>query len=293
MNDLVTIVIATKNEEKNIKSFLDSVKAQTYDNIEVILIDNFSTDKTIDIASDYKINIIQKGPERSSQRNYGANLAKGDYILFPDADMVLSPKVVAECIFTIQQDSNAVAIIIPEISIGQGFWAKCRKLEKEFYVGNDSIEAARFFKKHTFDKLKGYDATLISGEDWDLSNRARKLGGIMRITAPIYHNDGTMNLIKTAKKKFYYGKKISTFTLKNDNSEVGTNQMGVVARYKMFLKDPKKLFSNPLVGTGLLVLKTVEFSAIALGMLISAPKEAQKLIMQNLKDIFRQIVRLK
>ncbi len=293
MNELVSIVIATKNEEKNIKSFLDSIEAQTYKNIEIILIDNFSPDKTAEIAREYKIQIYQKGPERSSQRNYGASEAKGDYLLFPDADMSLSPNVVDECVLAIQKGTKTVAVIIPEISIGQGFWAKCRKLEKEFYVGNDNIEAARFFKKDIFHKLEGYDATLVSGEDWDLSNRARKLGAIERVSASIYHNDGTMNLIKTAKKKFYYGKKISTFTSKSDNSEVGTNQMGAVARYKMFLANPKKLFSNPFVGIGLLVLKTVEFSAIALGMLISSPKEAQKLIKQNLNDIFRQIARVK
>ena len=293
MNELVSIVIATKNEERNIKSFLDSANEQTYKNIEIILIDNFSSDKTTEIASKYNIQIFQEGPERSSQRNYGASEAKGAYILFPDADMTLSPNVVDECVLAIQKDTKTVAVIIPEISIGQGFWAKCRKLEKEFYVGNDNIEAARFFKKDIFRKLEGYDATLVSGEDWDLSNRARKLGAIERISASIYHNDGTMNLIKTAKKKFYYGKKISTFTSKSDNSEVGTNQMGAVARYKMFLANPKKLFSNPFVGIGLLVLKTVEFSAIALGMLISSPKEAQKLIKQNIKDIFRQIARVK
>ena len=70
---LVSIVITTKNEEHNIENCLLSIKEQTYSNIEIILVDNNSNDKTIEIALNFTSKIFNKGLERSAQRNYGMN----------------------------------------------------------------------------------------------------------------------------------------------------------------------------------------------------------------------------
>ena len=137
-----------------------------------------------------------------------------------------------------------------------------------------------------YQKLGGFDSTLISGEDWDLSNRARPLGKISRIKSLIQNHDGTITLVKTFKKKFYYGKNISKFTKKESSKEVSSNQLSLLARYKMFLSKPKTLFSNPVVGIGLLFLKTSEFLAIASGIVYSDPKEALRLVSENIKNIF-------
>src|SRR3989344_2303125 len=96
----VSIVITTKNEEGFIGKCLESLKEQTYpqDKLEIIVVDNFSTDKTIKIAKKYTDNVFQTGPERSAQRNYGHQQAKGKYLLYLDADMVVSPKVITQCV---------------------------------------------------------------------------------------------------------------------------------------------------------------------------------------------------
>ena len=93
----VSIIITTKNEEKHIENLLRSITSQTYKNIEIILVDNYSTDRTRKIAKNTN-KIYLKGPERSAQRNYGAQKAKGKYLLFLDADMILSPTIIEECI---------------------------------------------------------------------------------------------------------------------------------------------------------------------------------------------------
>ena len=87
---LISIVITSKNEEHNIENCLLSIKEQTYSNIEIILIDNNSNDKTIEIALNFTSKIFNKGLERSAQRNYGMNeIARGKYVMFLDADMIL------------------------------------------------------------------------------------------------------------------------------------------------------------------------------------------------------------
>ena len=67
----VTIVVTTKNEEKNIESCLESIANQTWEFTEIIVVDNFSTDRTTEIAKRYTNNVFTVGPERSAQRNFG------------------------------------------------------------------------------------------------------------------------------------------------------------------------------------------------------------------------------
>ena len=95
---LVSIIITTKNEEKNIGRCLKSIKKQACPNIEIIVVDNNSIDKTKQITKKYTKNVFNKGPERSAQRNFGAQKAKGKYLLFLDADMTLSPQLIKKAV---------------------------------------------------------------------------------------------------------------------------------------------------------------------------------------------------
>ena len=95
---MVSVVVTTKNEEKNIENCLQSIKNQTFKNIELIVVDNFSEDKTVELAEKYDAKVYFKGNERSAQRNYGAKVAHGKYLIYLDADMILSPTVIEECV---------------------------------------------------------------------------------------------------------------------------------------------------------------------------------------------------
>src|SRR5690349_16355755 len=99
MNNLVvSLVVTTKNEAQVLERLLKSLKSQSYLDIEIIVVDNNSTDKTKEIALKYTNLVFSFGPERSSQRNFGAKKATGKYLLFLDADMELEKEVVAECV---------------------------------------------------------------------------------------------------------------------------------------------------------------------------------------------------
>jgi len=87
----VSVIIPTLNEEKNIDICLESVVAQeTNAKYEIIVCDGKSNDRTVEIAKIYTNKVILSEVKSIGlQRNYGANLADGKYLLFVDADTIL------------------------------------------------------------------------------------------------------------------------------------------------------------------------------------------------------------
>ena len=239
------------------------------------MVDNNSTDKTNEIAKKYTDKVFNNGPERSAQRNYGAKEAKGKYFLFIDSDMELTPKVVGDCVKKIQSDEKIKALVIPEKSVGIGFWAECKALERSFYVGVDWIEAARFFEKKTFDYLKGYDENQTGTEDYDLPQRLKQNYGdksILRINNYILHNEGKLSLFYTLKKKLTYAKTINEYKKIKSNKNYFQKQSSIIERYKLFFSQPKKLFKNPLIGLGMIFMKTCEFGFGGVGYYLNNKK---------------------
>ena len=88
---LVSIIIPTYKSEKYIKKCIDSVLEQTYQNYEIIIIDNHSTDATINIIKSYKTNKIKtfsinNNGQISLSRNLGIKNSNSDWIAFLDSD---------------------------------------------------------------------------------------------------------------------------------------------------------------------------------------------------------------
>jgi glycosyltransferase involved in cell wall biosynthesis len=266
---LVSIIVPTRNSEQSLENCLASIKAQSYSPIELIIVDRDSTDTTKQIAEHYHAHVYNRGPERSAQRNFGATKATGHYLAVIDSDMELTPKVIADCVGTLTKDPQAQAVIIPEVSFGIGFWAQCKALERSFYEGQDDIEAARFFTRATYQDLDGYDTTLVAGEDWDLNQRLRAQGPILRIHSYIRHNEGHISLLKTLKKKYYYAQHAREYLAKSGTTSKLTASSGPLARYKLFLSHPAKLFRNPVMGVAMLFMKTAEYAAGGFGYILA------------------------
>lgn len=272
--DIVSVIVPVYNEERTIKQCLDSLADQSYKYIEVIVIDDFSSDNTNIVVRRWaensklkvKVLINSRHMERGITRNLGAKVSKGKYLLFIDADMQLSKKVVAECINVIRNNHQFKAVIIPEESLGKGFWAQCRSLEKRCYIGDDRIEAARFFETKAFWQVGGWDKKMISGEDWDLTYRIRSHFRIGRISSFILHNENNLTLWKTIKKKYYYAS-VSGIYLKKYPFRLLDIIFFVIR--PSFIKNWRLLFSNPLLGIGVLFLKIMELFAGVAGYLVS------------------------
>lgn len=276
---LISVVIPAYNAQNIISTCLNSIASQSIlkkqkNSVEVILIDDLSTDETKEVAMsigkkqklDLKVYTLKKHEERGVARNIGSKKARGKYLLFLDADMKLTKTVLEDCLKALTYNPKVKAVIIPEEAYGEGFWAGCRKLEKKCYIGNDQIEAARFIETEPFWKVGGWDPTMISGEDWDLTRRLREKYQITRINSLIYHYEGRLSLLFTAGKKYYYGTTLLPYW--RNNLAKSSYAVTMVVRPAYFSKW-KLLLSDPIHAAGMVILKTVEFSAMGLGILRS------------------------
>lgn len=103
---MITAVVLTKNEEDNIAECLRSLKWCD----EIIVIDDYSTDKTVHIAQNFSARVYLHSLDNnfSAQRNYGLEKAKGDFVLFVDADERISPGLLSEITSILHQQASFV-----------------------------------------------------------------------------------------------------------------------------------------------------------------------------------------
>jgi glycosyltransferase involved in cell wall biosynthesis len=261
---LVSAIVTTKNEELRLGSLLASLKAQTYANLEIIVVDNNSNDATKAIAARFTDKVYNWGPERSAQRNYAVSQAQGRYVLILDADMELAPTVVEDCVKVVRLDPTFKALVIPEESFGAGYWAKCKWLERSCYVGDATIEAARFFDKAVFEEFGGYDTKLNAFEDWDLPNRIKQHYKLGRINSFIRHNEGHLKLTTLMRKKRAYAKSLNSYL--NKHSQTIVSGQTIYFLRPAFYRNWRHLLKHPLLFAGMVVMLTAETLAAVTGL---------------------------
>ncbi len=255
----VSIIITTRNEEENIADCLESIKSQAYpqDKIEIIVVDNNSTDNTKEIAGRYTDKVYNHGSERSAQRNFGIRQARGEYLLYLDADMALTKNVIVECVDKSEKE-NFIALYIPERIIGKGFWGKVRDFERSFYDAT-CIDCVRFVHKNKFLEISGFDESLTGVEDWDFDRKIRKSGKVSIVGASLYHNENHFNFKKYLKKKNYYSKYFHKYIQKwGKDDPIIKKQFGVWYRFfGIFIENKKwkKLVAHPILTFGMYLLK--------------------------------------
>lgn len=255
----VSVIITTKNEEKHIGNCLESIRKQIYsqDEIEIIVVDNNSKDKTVEIAKRYTEKVYNFGPERSAQRNFGVKQAIGKYILYLDADMILLGNVIQECVEKCEKDGY-IALYIPERISGGGFWTKVRDFERSFYNGT-CIDAVRLVRRDKFLEIGGFDEILTGPEDWDFDRRIREVGKTAIIESVLYHDEGRINLIKYISKKCYYSRTFDAYIKKwGKNDSIVKKQLGLWYRlFGVFSKSGKwmRLLMHPVLTFGVYFLR--------------------------------------
>jgi glycosyltransferase involved in cell wall biosynthesis len=248
----VAIIVPTRNSEATLRGCLESVRAQTFP-CTVVVVDNGSTDATLRIAIEMADLVLHIGPERSAQRNAGAAATSTSIVGFIDSDMVLPPTVIAEAVAAIK--AGATSVVVPERTVGEGFWADVSAYERSFYEGSDTIEAPRFFPRDVFQNVGGFDEAMTGAEDWDLGLRTAGAGPRVRIDARIIHEEGHVRYFNICRKKAYYAPGVALFIRKH-----GVQGLVGMSR-RPWLRQPRAL-ARPL-GLGLLVLKVGQATAMA------------------------------
>ena len=254
MSATISVVVPTYNSASVIANCLASLQSQHLAPIDVVVSDGGSTDATLAIAKGFGATVIQGQANRSRQRNAGALAATGEYVVFIDADMRLTPGVLEECVESFRE--SVAALVIPEVDIGQSFWARVRGFERSFYQDSWWLQAARCYRKSQFIKIRGFDVGLIGPEDWDLDERIRSFGSVRRINANIEHDEGETTFRTLIHKKVHYASTFEEFRQRHpDRASLCFSRR---RRIGSIISQPSKVVSHPLLTMGLLCLGGAE-----------------------------------
>lgn len=222
MDVLVSIVITTFNRADFIERSIHSCFNQTYKNIEIIVVDDGSTDNTKDLLKDYYSSgaiyyFVTENQERNAARNFGADVSKGKYIKFLDSDDTIEPAYIESCISVFQTNPN-LEILFTNISVclsdrtshKKTGILKNRNLINSLWYKNEFAFSSVMIKRDTFFITKGFDEdrTLIGAEDWEywmrLSYAGVRFGLVSEFLTNIFvHDSNTMNSVE----KIISGKK--------------------------------------------------------------------------------------
>ncbi len=195
-----TVIVPVYNGEKRIGKCLDSLIEQSKKPGEIIVVDDGSNDKTVDVIKKFKkVKLIKqnhKGP--AAARNLGAKKARGNILLFTDADCVVDKNWVSEMIKPFK-DKEMAGVQGRYKTLQKGLIARSVQLEIEDrydrmksrkhidFIGSYSAG----YRKRIFTKFRGFDESFptASGEDPELSFKLSKAGHKMVFNqdAIVYH----------------------------------------------------------------------------------------------------------
>jgi glycosyltransferase involved in cell wall biosynthesis len=264
---LVSVVIPTYNSEKTLAVCLESIRKQTYRNIEVIVVDKNSGDRTIEIAKQFgcKVYVIN-ARERSEQVNYGVRKASGKYIYKVDSDFIVEPAVVEEAVRKCEEEGYDAICVHNTSDPTISFWTRVRKLERDCYRDDELNVAARFFRREVFEAVGGFDESLVACEDYDFHNRLLKRGfRVGRIKAQEIHIGEPKSLRDVAKKYYYYGITIGEFI--KLNPQKGIKQLSPIR--PAFIRHWEEFARHPILTLGFIIYQIVRYFSAGLGFLVS------------------------
>jgi len=189
---MLSIVIPTLNEEKNLKRLLGLIKEENLSDYEIIVGDAGSKDKTVAIAESYGARVVPGGLPAVG-RNAGAKVAQGDVILFLDADLVLSDNFVAHALLEFQKRGLDIAscniypqtnnIYLNKLTLNVFYNFPAQIFRKVFPMGAMAIMVT----KKAYDQVGGFDEKMNLCEDHYFVGAVAKIGsfGILK-TGKVY-----------------------------------------------------------------------------------------------------------
>jgi glycosyltransferase involved in cell wall biosynthesis len=210
---LVSIIIPAYNSAATLAETLDACRAQTYSPIEIIVVDDGSSDETVQIAERYGVHLIQQSNQGPAiARNTGIHAAKGEFIQFCDSDDILQPEKIALCMQALEKNPKAALAYSRVQQVGADGKTP---LDLPIYPPLDYLESRELFCKilahagspiQTSSILARKDALLAVGiyradpnqrcaEDWDMLLRLAaeyKFVGIPDILVNYRHRENAL-----------------------------------------------------------------------------------------------------
>ena len=187
-NPLVTVVIPCHNHAAYLWESIESVLNQTYKNLEIIIVDDESTDNTSQISSQYPVKYYYIKHEGSktpaNAHNFGFMKSNGEYLIFLGSDDKLHPSYVELCIRTFLTSQNNIGFVwtgCKEFESSQRIRIPNKRIlrnEKEGYINPNGQLGAMMVPRTTYQKVGLYDISIGGLEDWDWIIRALRAGYI-------------------------------------------------------------------------------------------------------------------
>jgi cellulose synthase/poly-beta-1,6-N-acetylglucosamine synthase-like glycosyltransferase len=180
----VSIIVPCYNEEKNVGRCVDSVLACEYENLEVIVVDDFSTDNTGDILEGYAKRGLLRYIRRSERGgtvksiNTGARASSGSIIGIVPADSYVDKDWVRKAVEHFSQGGHIIAVGGPLKSTQSGYWNRCGELLDDYLLNAGAEVAAlpganMFIRSDVLSALGFFDEGIEVGEDFDMNIRLR------------------------------------------------------------------------------------------------------------------------
>jgi glycosyltransferase involved in cell wall biosynthesis len=247
---LISIIIPCYNSEKNIANTISSVLDQTYDNYEIIIVDDVSTDKTFEICSKlaeknnkikcFKLEKNSGGPSYPS--NFGVSKASGDYVAFLDHDDIWFPnKLEKQVSLLVDKNLDMVSSYVTSvdtnnkeqtIKIIQESSYLAEILQRNFLTTLSTIVV----KKEVFEKIGGFDISLKGPQDWDFYIN-------------FFSKGFTFDYVKETLAKHMGSEANISATITFDKFE--KDRLYIFNKYKKFYEADKKIYSNYLRSVGI------------------------------------------
>ena len=199
---LVSVVMPTYNYAQFIGDAIRSVLDQTYENIELIIIDNYSKDNTEDIVASFgdariKYKKFRNNGIIAASRNVGISESHGKYIAFLDSDDMWKPAKIEKQIKLLEEDDNIFLVYSRYVIIKDGHLSRIHPKGKNLssgnvfvplflsnnFIGSGTVLMKNDLKQNNF--MFDTDMKLITVEDYDLWLRISKKKRISYIDEPL------------------------------------------------------------------------------------------------------------
>jgi glycosyltransferase involved in cell wall biosynthesis len=215
---MISIIIPTYNEKNDLENCIESLGAQTFTDFEIIVIDDGSTDGTLEILKNLKRSLPnfkfakQEHKGAGAARNMGASFAKGEILVFVDADMTFDEDFVKELTEPIIKGNTKGTFSKEEmVSNWENIWARCwntnegwedKRRHPKSYPSHQPV--FRAILKEEFDKAKGFTPGGYD-DDWSLSKKL----GYEADAAPgaVFYHKNPSNLIEIFNHAKWVGKR--------------------------------------------------------------------------------------
>ena len=289
MDELISIIIPVYNVESYLQKCLDSIINQTYKNIEIIIIDDGSTDKSFEICDNYKlldnrIEVVHKqNGGLSDARNYGLEIATGQYISFVDSDDVIHPQMIEILYKMIKLTSSDISLCGYTEFMSNNFMNKTR-INNLFRVLNneealnwlyDSTQKSilmtvswnKLYKKELFSNIR-FPCGLIHEDEFTTYKLIYKAKRIVYVENELYYyrqrNNSIMSNKNDIKHLLYYDARIEQIKFFKKNSLVNLSEKAIykieflmIQKYKESNNDVKRILAKKYLNLYLTMIFTL------------------------------------